>query len=157
MIKTFNIMKTHVTVTHRNSLLKLERNRKLVMHVLSTIAFILVFIFSNTIQAQTIEITPNNTFEVKGKVFDENGPLDDASVFLKGTEIGTTTDKNGLFTFPKQLKNNDVLVISHLAYMDREITINKNNTNLDIQLALEVVEILGALEVDTPYKSKRTK
>ena len=42
---------------------------------------------------------------------DKTGPLPGATVQLKGTQIATTTDQDGVFVFPRSLKTGDILVI----------------------------------------------
>ncbi len=71
--------------------------------------------------------------EVHGQVKDENGkPLLNASVVIKGTNKGTTTNANGNFniTVPN---NKAVLVISYTGYKTKEILIG-SQTSIDIQL-----------------------
>ncbi|MGC1472900.1 MAG: carboxypeptidase-like regulatory domain-containing protein [Psychroserpens sp.] len=95
-------------------------------------------------------------FTVKGNVSDENGPLLGASVTLKGNStVGVVTDDNGAFTFPKALKAGDVLVFSFLGYEMKEVKIQKNMNFLKVVLETDLVEILGALESNEPYSSKR--
>lgn len=66
--------------------------------------------------------------EIKGIVTDENGkPLPEASVKVKGTDRGTTTDANGNFTI--QLPDNGgVLVISYVGYEPVEKAVSKSGT-----------------------------
>ncbi len=121
-----------------------------------TISFLSIIMmtlfFSSNLLAQ------NNTgTEVKGIVSDENGPVDQVTITLKGTDTRTITDKKGMFTFPQTLKEKDVLVFSHLGYHAREIKIDKNAPFIEVELASETVQILGALQSDKPYKSKRKK
>lgn len=113
---------------------------------------VMTFFFSSNLLAQ------NNTgTQVKGIVSDENGPVDQVTITLKGTDTRTITDKKGMFTFPQALKENDVLVFSHLGYHTQEIKIDKNAPFIEVELASETVQMLGALQSDKPYKSKRKK
>ncbi|WP_204343995.1 carboxypeptidase-like regulatory domain-containing protein [Psychroserpens algicola] len=98
----------------------------------------------------------NQEVTVKGTVNDENGPLLGASITLKNSKIGTVSDENGAFTFPKALQPGDVLVFSFLGYEMKEIKIQKNTSFLKVVLETDIVEILGALESNKPYKSKRS-
>ncbi|MGS2725319.1 carboxypeptidase-like regulatory domain-containing protein [Psychroserpens sp. BH13MA-6] len=100
--------------------------------------------------------TNNAEIAVKGIVSDENGPLLGANIALKGSEVGTITSKDGTFTFPKSLNTGDILIISFLGYETKEIKITDDSAFLKIVLASDVVEILGALETNKPYKSKRS-
>ena len=107
----------------------------------------------NTVQAQEVQ----GARTVKGVVTDANGPLESASVILKGTKTGTVTNAKGEFTFPQALKVGDVLVISYLGYETVTIKIEKTTTNVTVQLNEEMVEFVGELNSNKPYKSKRPK
>ena len=82
---------------------------------------------------------------VAGKVLTANGPLPYAAITLKGTQIGVQADENGVFTFPKALKEQDVLIISSLAYEDHEFTIQENSYFIEPYLEGEEIVIIGAL------------
>lgn len=125
------------------------------LHIFSLI-MLMVFI-SNPIYSQSDQTSANNAIAIKGKIVDENGPLDKVSITLKGTRIGTISNIEGVFNFPKDLNKGDILIFSHLGYNKHEETINENSSYLEITMTLEVVEMLGALQVNTLYKSKRKK
>ncbi len=60
--------------------------------------------------------------QITGKVFDENGkPMPGATILVKGTAHGTTTNLNGQYSL--DAKTGDVLVFSYLGYEEQEITI----------------------------------
>ncbi|WP_247237596.1 TonB-dependent receptor [Telluribacter sp. SYSU D00476] len=84
-------------------------------------------------QASAVEIirTP-----VTGKVFDqEGGPLVGASVVVKNSKgIGTTTDASGSFSV--QAEKGDVLVISFIGYVSKEVVV-KEQDNLRVTLDVE--------------------
>ena len=163
-------MKTTKTMTTDNQKIKnLERTQHMALKkhyhwpfdlitkgikkpVTRIVIILIVLGFSNVTFAQNlIDQT------IKGVVSDENGPLDQVAVTLKDTDIRTITDKKGMFTFPKALKENDVLVFSHLGYHPQEVTIKKDAPFVKVQLDSETIEILGALQSNKPYKSKRKK
>ncbi len=85
---------------------------------------------------------------VAGKVLTANGPLPYAAITLKGTQIGVQADENGAFTFPKDLKENDVLIISSLAYTDHEFVIKENSYFIEPYLEGEEILIIGALRTE---------
>ncbi len=85
---------------------------------------------------------------VTGKVLTANGPLPFAAITLKGTQIGVQADENGAFTFPKALKENDVLIISTLACADHEYTIQENSYFIEPYLEGEEIIITGALRTE---------
>jgi TonB-linked SusC/RagA family outer membrane protein len=72
---------------------------------------------------------------VKGKLTDESGaPIPGASVIIKGTTFGTTTDQSGNFSFTLP-PDSKFLVFSALGYGDKQIAVTKdmdlNNIKLD--------------------------
>ncbi len=134
----------------------------------SGLALACLSIFSfNTIQAQTETKTKTlkrtikdqeRKIIVKGTVVDEMGPLSDISIFLQGTEIGTVTDFDGYFEFPKPLKKGDVLVFSSIGMESKKITIDSNsksNIELKVTMKSDSCMLLGKVAVKKVYKSKR--
>ncbi|OUS03563.1 hypothetical protein A9Q86_01240 [Flavobacteriales bacterium 33_180_T64] len=147
-MKTIIIMKTQFKFPQKN---------------LAIITLVMVALLAyNPLYAQTEKTisTTQSTKEitVKGSVSDENGPLLGASVSLKGSDVGIiVVNENGAFTFPRALKLGDILVFSFLGYETKEIKIQENTAFLKVMMTSDVVEILGALESNKPYKSKRPK
>ena len=75
--------------------------------------------------------------KITGTVVDEtNEPLPNASVFVKGTKNGTTTDFDGKFTLNSS-SNSGVVVISFVGYNKKEVSFSSSRTNLGT-IALEV-------------------
>lgn len=118
---------------------------------------IITLLFSGTAYAQNnlTTSTANQELTVTGTVSDEDGRLEGVSIIKKGTVIGTATDKNGAFTFPKPLKDGDILLFSYLGYETQEVTVEKDRTVINLVLTSDVIEVIGALQTDSPYKSKR--
>ncbi|MDO4758269.1 MAG: TonB-dependent receptor [Rikenellaceae bacterium] len=72
-------------------------------------------------------------FAVKGTVTDQSGqPIVGASVVVKSTVKGTTTDLDGSYQLMATSK--DVLVFSFLGYIDQEVTVN-GKTQINVTLA----------------------
>lgn len=70
--------------------------------------------------------------EKQGKVTDNNNqPLEGVSLILKGTNKGTTSDKNGNFKIT--IPDNAILVVSYVGHISREVKIGKE-TFLNISL-----------------------
>jgi len=93
--------------------------------------------------------TENPPLQIHGIVRDENGnPLENASVIIKGTNRGATTDNAGNFTISVP-NAQTVLIISFTGYKNQEIlvgnrtTININLTRGDKALNEVVVTALG--------------
>ena len=115
--------------------------------------FLSIFFFSSSFQAQEIQVKGI----VKGKTLDNTEILKGANIFLKGTKTGTSSNKKGEFIFPQKLKIGDILEISYLGFFKKTITIKENSTYLNITLQEDNNHMLGALNSNKRYKSKRPK
>lgn len=102
----------------------------------------------------------NEKFTVSGIVSDKSGPLPGANIYLKNYNIGVQTDVDGKFTFPKQLKPGDVLVVTFIGYKNKEIkvTSKKQSITMSYDVKLEDCQIvmMGEVSTNKVYKSKRT-
>lgn len=96
---------------------------------------------------------------VKGTVSDNAGPLPGVSILLQGTSVGTDTDFDGNFEFPKKLKKGDVLILSFVGMISQKIVIeNKEslkNITLKIDLTPSTCIIMGAVAVKKVFSSKK--
>ena len=86
--------------------------------------FLFVFIFLKTTNAQDFIIT--------GKVFSEGQPLTSASVIVKGTNSGVTTDEEGKFSIFISNIVNPKLLISYLGHKSQIKTISPETIDLGI-------------------------
>jgi len=88
---------------------------------------------------------------VKGRVINEQGEaLLGATVVIKGTPIGATTDKNGRFTL--KIPEVDVtLVITYIGYQRQEV-ITDGKTELTITLKSVITSLVGVDIVSTGYQ-----
>ncbi len=76
---------------------------------------------------------------ITGKILDaESRPVTDASITVKGTSGGTTSDKDGAFSIP--VNNGARLVISAIGYTSQEVIIT-NQTTLSIVLVSDSKEL----------------
>ncbi|MBI1287161.1 MAG: TonB-dependent receptor plug domain-containing protein [Flavobacteriales bacterium] len=64
-----------------------------------------------------------------------------ASVIVKGTTTGVQTDANGKFSIELDLSEPKTLVVSYLGYQDFEIPVDKNNTNVTVEM--ETINMVG--------------
>jgi TonB-linked SusC/RagA family outer membrane protein len=77
---------------------------------------------------------PDPLADISGRVVnDANEPLGGVSVRIKGTERGTTTDENGLFTLPNVNTTGIILVFSYIGYEEQELKLNAA-TDVSVQL-----------------------
>ncbi|MFS4446399.1 SusC/RagA family TonB-linked outer membrane protein [Maribacter sp. 2307UL18-2] len=88
---------------------------------------------------------------ITGNVSDDTGPLPGASIVIKGTTNGVTTDFDGNYTI--DAATGDVLVVSFIGYKSEERTVADGNSTINIVLqedsqALDevVVTALGFVE-----------
>lgn len=85
-----------------------------------------------------------------GRVTDDNGqPVPYASVIIKGTEVGTTTDLNGSYSFPVDLRaGRYVLMVSSvgLKTIEKPIEIGAGSATINNDFSLEE-DILGLTDV----------
>lgn len=144
-------MKRQFKFTQKN----MKTIKKLSMAGFLFIALLASNSFYGQTNATTTTTTSDQQLTVKGTVSDDDGILEGVSIIKKGTVIGTATDKNGAFIFPKPLKTGDVLLFSYLGYEEVEMKIDKNSTFIKLILTSDVVEMMGALQTEKPYKSRR--
>ena len=84
---------------------------------------------------------------ITGTVKDDTGmPLPGASVIVKGTTKGTSTDFDGNFSI-SLTENDKILVVSYIGYVTKEITVG-NQTKINVTLesdaaALDEVVVVG--------------
>src|SRR4051812_35052099 len=96
-----------------------------VFHCKRTVCLLIVFLFSFTfLFAQS---------EVEGTVTDTTSlPMGDVTITVKGTQRGTTTDKEGHFAI--QAPSDGTLVFSYIGYGTQEVTVNGRST-ITVQLS----------------------
>lgn len=103
--------------------------------------FFLTLIFICTISISFSQ----NTRKIQGKIMqtDTKEALIGATVLIKGTSIGTTTDTDGKFAL-KDVPENAILVASFIGLQNLEVQTNNNQLYYDIQLTpdVNVLEII---------------
>lgn len=104
---------------------------------------VLLAFSTNAVQAKNAEKV------VKIVITDADGPVENASGVLKGTDFYATTNSEGKFIFPKLLKVGDVMEVVHLGYMTVPITIKENTSFINLELTDYAIEIIGALRMCT--------
>ncbi len=99
------------------------------------------------------EEAQNQALQVSGTVNDDLGPLPGASIVVKGTTTGTTTDFDGNYTLEVP-DSGAILVFSYIGYTTLEIPVNGQSTinvlmKEDAQALEEVVVTALGFEVRT--------
>lgn len=94
---------------------------------------------SELISNQT-ELPPSpKSIHVKGIVTDEKGdPISDVTVMVKGKEQGSIADSNGRFHI--NALQNEILIFSSVSYITKEIKVEKEETNIQLQLDVKPME-----------------
>ena len=138
---------------------------------ISAISLACLALFSFTgAQAQdtdTKDTTPNirvnqtnQNNAVTGTIVDENNlPLPGVNIVLQGSAIGTESDFDGNFVFPKKVKNGDILIFSYVGYESKKMTIQNNNATanmvLNVSLSNDSYILMGKVAVKEVYSSKK--
>ena len=113
-------------------------------NLFKTLTFIAFFAISINVMAQQI---------VTGNVSDTNGlPLPGATVVIKGTSSGTTTDFDGNFSI--ETNSGEVLVVSYIGYITQELTVSDSAT---INVVLESDQLLDEVVITALGISREKK
>lgn len=111
------------------------------------------------IKDQQPEYAVRADITVTGRLTDEEGnPIPSASVTVKGTSIGTTTNANGNFalTIPDNISN-PVLVFSIVGFEISEISVNgRQSINISLKKMEKVLEDVVVVGYGTQRKSSLT-
>lgn len=92
--------------------------------------------------------------KITGRVIDEKGlPLPGASIRVKGTKAGTTTDIDGKYSITVP-DNNAVLVFTTIGYTAQEIPVNGRKT-IDVQLLNNAKDLNEVVVVGYGAQKKR--
>lgn len=89
-------------------------------------------------------VAMSNAQTVSGTVIADGQPLPGATVLLKGTSQGTSTDFDGNFTIEANAQS--VLVISYVGFSTKEVLVGNQtqiNVTLDVDNKLDEVVIIG--------------
>ena len=103
--------------------------------LLTKVLLLMAVLFTGVSFAQT----------VSGTVSEENGPLPGASVVVKGTTNGASTDFDGNFTL-NNVPSDATLVVSYIGFSTKEVAVNGKSTiniTLATDNALEEVVLIG--------------
>ena len=130
--------------------------------VYSCVVIVLLFVQSLAHANKLTSVNFNsNNYKIQntitGKIVDESGvPLPGANIIVKGTNIGTVSDFDGLFSLEVP-NENSVLIISFLGYQDKEVVLN-GRSQIDVVLVessetLDEVIVTGVFDKRTAMES----
>ncbi|MFL3024814.1 MAG: TonB-dependent receptor [Candidatus Neomarinimicrobiota bacterium] len=93
--------------------------------------------------------------KLSGKVFssEDSKPLEDVNIYLKDLKIGSATDLDGQFSINQLPFDNIELDISILGYRDTTISIDINNTLVDVGIIFLNPEVLHFDEINVEVHS----
>ena len=89
-------------------------------------------------------LNPSSPAHVSGIITDANGnALEGVTVTVKGKTQGTVAEKNGRFSI--KVNQKDILVFSLVSYANKEVSVEKEEMNIELQLDIKPMEsyILG--------------
>ena len=90
-------------------------------------------------------------FTISGRVADEEGfPLPGATVLIKGTFKGTTTNSDGNYSI--KVSKGSVLVFSFVGYQTQEIAVSSEKTEIDVVMQESVAELGEVAVISTGYQ-----
>lgn len=81
-------------------------------------AFLMLFFTVSNLLAQ------NSTSSIKGVIHDAETPLPGATILIKNTQKGTTTDFDGVFEITNVKPGNYELLVTFIGYDNKSITVN---------------------------------
>lgn len=88
---------------------------------------------------------PGKIIALRGKVTSNKVPVAGASIMIKGTENGASTDKEGMFTLP-EVEDDATLVVSSVSHTAREVRLN-GQTFISIDLSTKTSDLDEAIVV----------
>ncbi len=93
----------------------------------------------------------NNTYAVSGKVLDEDGdPLPGATVLIKGTTKGTTTNVDGNYTL--KVPKGTVLLFSFIGFHKQEIAVSAEDSEINVVMEQKAAELGEFTVISTGYQ-----
>jgi len=93
--------------------------------------------FDPSISLDNAAVAPGT---ISGRVIDENSqPIYGASVALKGSTIGTTTDANGYFSL-RNVNENSAIVVSGIGYSSKQLTLKPGYYAIKLNRSLQALQ-----------------
>ncbi|KAA5542977.1 TonB-dependent receptor [Adhaeribacter rhizoryzae] len=103
---------------------------------------------------ESVKATP--PIDVKGKVVDESGsPLPGATILVKGTQNGASTDAQGIFVLAN-VPDNAVLEISFVGYLNKEVKAATDLGTIRLELNASKLEEVVVVGYGTQKKANLT-
>ena len=94
---------------------------------------------------------------VNGKVTAANGsPLENASVQVRGSNTGTVTDANGMFSLKVPAGNNRALIVSLVGYASKTLAVTDNMVAVTVVLEQDISNLEQVVVTGLATKVKRS-
>lgn len=127
----------------------------LLKSTLNSFCLLLLFISCFTVPAASFAKTGISLPPVTGTVTDEeNQPIAGASVHVKNSTQGTTTDANGHYTI--NVEKGTVLVFSFIGYLNQEVTAGDSPINVKLKIQYNKLNEVVAIGYQSMRKSDVT-
>ena len=96
-------------------------------------------------------------FDLSGRIISKStlNPIQDVNIFIQDSELGSASNKEGLFKFAGLESDDYILIVSAIGYKDKYIAINLDRNFLNFSIELEDESVLAkALNVVGRFPSK---
>ena len=96
-------------------------------------------------------------FDLSGRIISKStlNPIQDVNIFIQDSELGSASNKEGLFKFTGLEPDDYILIVSAIGYKDKYIAINLDRNFLNFSIELEDESVLAkALNVVGRFPSK---
>ena len=96
-------------------------------------------------------------FDLSGRIISKStlNPIQDVNIFIQDSELGSASNKEGLFKFTGLESDDYILIVSAIGYKDKYIAINLDRNFLNFSIELEDESVLAkALNVVGRFPSK---
>jgi len=96
-------------------------------------------------------------FDLSGRIISKStlNPIQDVNIFIQDSELGSASNKEGLFKFTDLESDDYILIVSAIGYKDKYIAINLDRNFLNFSIELEDESVLAkALNVVGRFPSK---
>ncbi len=100
---------------------------------------------------ETTKKEERKKISIRGKTSDKDGyPLPGATVLIKGTFKGTTTNENGNFSI--EVPPGSILVFSFIGYQKQEVVISEQSTEINVVMQEAATELGEVAVISTGYQ-----
>jgi hypothetical protein len=146
VIKNLMLMKTKSIFQSTISVNALSRPGLRLVVMVCLLIFSIATVTQTNAQSGTTDL-----YNVKGVVIasKDNTPLVGVNIYLKGTSIGTFSDAEGRFTFPRSLATGEILVFSFVGLLKQELIVTANlPESVEIRMEEDPINILGEVWIE---------